>query len=106
MHPLAGGFLPKSGMYRYWQEVGIAKDRQFVDLDEYGRYECADGRTLVLYNNVDRLEKHLLEFSPQDADVIKEFIVASACAWASTSHPNTTRRLNAWRRASDSAGSW
>jgi len=68
------GSSPKSGMYRYWQEVGIAKDRQFVDLDEYGRYECADGRTLVLYNNVDRLEKHLLEFSPQDADVIKEFI--------------------------------
>ena len=68
------GSSPESGMHRYWQEVGIAQDRQFIDLDEYGRYECADGRTIILYNNVDRLEQHLLEFSPQDAGAIKEMI--------------------------------
>ena len=61
-------------MNRYWQEVGIAQDREFVNLDEYGRYEGADGRTLVLYSDVDRLEKHLLEFSPQDAEPIGELI--------------------------------
>jgi phytoene dehydrogenase-like protein len=68
------GSSPQSGMYRYWEEVGIAQGREFVDMDEYMRYESADGRTLVLYTNVDRLEKHLLEFSPQDAEPIRDFI--------------------------------
>ena len=68
------GSSPKSGMHRYWQEVGIAQDREFINLDEYGRYECADGRTIILYNNIDRLEQHLLEFSPQDAGAIQEMV--------------------------------
>jgi phytoene dehydrogenase-like protein len=68
------GSSPQSGMYRYWQEVGIAKGREFVDVDEYLRYECDDGRTIIFYSNVDSLERHLLEFSPQDAEPIKEFI--------------------------------
>jgi phytoene dehydrogenase-like protein len=67
------GSSPKSGMYRYWQEVGIAQGRQFIDMDEYMRYEGADGRTLILYTDVDRLEQHMLEFSPQDAEVIRQF---------------------------------
>ena len=30
------------------------------------RYEDSDGRTFIFYTDIDRLEKHLLEFSPQD----------------------------------------
>jgi phytoene dehydrogenase-like protein len=61
-------------MYRFWEEVGIVQGREFVDMDEYKRYESADGRVLILHTNVDKLEKHLLEFSPQDAEPIREFI--------------------------------
>lgn len=43
-------------------------------MDEFMRFESADGRTLILDTNVDRLEKHLLEFSPQDAEPIQDFI--------------------------------
>jgi phytoene dehydrogenase-like protein len=68
------GSSPQSGMHRYWEEVGIAQGREFVNMDEYGRYESADGRTIIFYTDVDRLEKHLLEFSPQDAELIHEFI--------------------------------
>ena len=68
------GSSPKSGMYRFWQEVGVAQERQFVNLDEYMRFEGADGRTFILYTDVDQLEKHMLEFSPQDAAVTREFI--------------------------------
>lgn len=68
------GSSPRSGAYRMWEEVGIAQGREFIDMDEFMRYECADGRTLIFYTNVDRLEKHLLEFSPQDAGPIREFI--------------------------------
>jgi phytoene dehydrogenase-like protein len=67
------GSSPKSPFYRYWQEVGVAQDRQFIDFDEYARFEGSDGRTLILYADPDRLEKHMIELSPEDEPVIKEF---------------------------------
>ena len=67
------GSSPQSGFYRYWEEVGIARGREFVNLDEFMRFEGKDGRTLIFYSDVDKLEKHLLEFSPQDEGVIREF---------------------------------
>lgn len=66
------GSSPESGMHRFWQEVGIAQASEFVNLDEYMRYEGEDGRTLILYTDVDRLEEHLLALSPQDAEPIGE----------------------------------
>lgn len=67
------GSSPKSPFYRYWQEVGVAQDREFINFDEYARFEGSDGRTLILYADPDRLEKHMLELSPEDEAVIKEF---------------------------------
>jgi phytoene dehydrogenase-like protein len=68
------GSSPKSSMHDFWEEVGITRGREFIYMDEYMHFEAPDGRTLTFYADVDRLEKHLLEFSPQDADQIKEFI--------------------------------
>ena len=68
------GSSPQSGAYRYWQEVGIAQGREFIDMDEFMRYEGSDGRIIIFYTDVERLERHLLEFSPQDAEPIREFI--------------------------------
>jgi phytoene dehydrogenase-like protein len=68
------GSSPDSGMHRYWQEVGVAQGRQFVYADEYMRYEDADGRTLILYTDMDRLEQHMLEFAPQDSEASKRFV--------------------------------
>jgi phytoene dehydrogenase-like protein len=67
------GSSPKSPFFRYWQEVGVVQNRQFIDFDEYARFEGEDGQTLVLYADPDRLEKHMLELSPEDEDLIKEF---------------------------------
>jgi phytoene dehydrogenase-like protein len=67
------GSNPESAMYRFWQEVGIAQNREFINMDQFMRYEGNDGRTFVIYNDVDRLEKHMLELSPQDAEVTREF---------------------------------
>jgi phytoene dehydrogenase-like protein len=68
------GSSPKSGMYDMWEETGIAQGREFIDMDEYLRLEDSAGRTLVFYTDIDRLEKHLLEFSPGDEKPIREFI--------------------------------
>jgi len=68
------GTSPQSEMHHYWKEVGVIPGRKFIDLEEFMRYETSDGRTLILYSDVDRLEQHLLEFSPQDAKPIQQFI--------------------------------
>jgi len=67
------GSSPKSPFNRYWREVGVAQGREFVDADEYMRYEGRDGRTVIFYCNVDRLEKHLIELAPQDSAAIRAF---------------------------------
>lgn len=68
------GSSPKSGMHDMWEETGIADNRLFIDMDEYMRFEDLSGRTLVLYTDIDRMEKQLLEFSPLDEKPIRKFI--------------------------------
>ena len=68
------GSAPGNSFHRYWEEVGIMQGREFVDLDELARYEGADGRTFVLYSDVNRLEQHMLAFSPGDAEAIRQLI--------------------------------
>ncbi len=68
------GSAPGSAMNDYWKEVGIVQGREFIYSDEYMRYEGPDGRKIIFYSDVDRLEKHLLEFSPKDREPILEFI--------------------------------
>jgi phytoene dehydrogenase-like protein len=68
------GSSPLSGMHDMWEETGVSQGREFFNSDEYMRLEDNAGRTLIFYTNADKLEKHLLEFSPQDEQPIKEFI--------------------------------
>jgi len=67
------GSGPGSGFHRIWEELGAVQGRHFVDHEEFMRVEGADGRTFVLYTDVDRLEQHLKELAPADTKVIKEF---------------------------------
>ncbi len=68
------GSSPKSSFYRNWQEVGLIQGREFINFDEFARFEGLDGRTFIIYSDASRLKKHMLELSPQDAEVIEEFI--------------------------------
>jgi len=68
------GSSPKSNMHDLWEEAGVTQGREFIYMDEYMHFESPDGRTLTFYTDVERLEKHLLEFSPADAEQIKTFI--------------------------------
>jgi phytoene dehydrogenase-like protein len=68
------GSSPESGMYEMWQEVGIARGLQIINMDEYLRFEGSDGRQVIFYTDLHRLEKHLLEFSPQDEVPIRDFL--------------------------------
>jgi phytoene dehydrogenase-like protein len=66
------GSNSKSGMHQYWEEVGLTQGREFFNAEEYARYEAADGRTVIFYCDVNRLETHLLEMFPGDAKLIRE----------------------------------
>ena len=67
------GSGPGSDYHHLWREVGAIQGRTMLDLDEYLRIEGKDGRTLILYGDVDRLERHLLELAPEDARTIRAF---------------------------------
>jgi phytoene dehydrogenase-like protein len=63
------GTRPGSPLNRVWQELGALSGREVVDHDEFLRIEGRDGRTLVVYADADRLERHLIELAPADAAI-------------------------------------
>jgi len=65
---------PKTKGFQLWEELGILEETAFHFYEEFNCIEGDDGRKLHLYTDIDRLESHLLELSPQDERVIREFI--------------------------------
>jgi phytoene dehydrogenase-like protein len=61
-----------SSFRRIWDELGALQGKQIVDHDEFTRVVGAQGKTFILYTNPDRLERHMLELSPQDQAPIQE----------------------------------
>ena len=45
-----------------------------VEHEEYMRIEDKDGRAFVLYTDAERLEQHMKELAPEDADTIDELL--------------------------------
>lgn len=67
------GSNPESQMHDFWEEAGVVQNRQIINMDEYMRFEGTDGRTLIFYCDVNKLEKNLLSMAPEDSSAIKEF---------------------------------
>ena len=63
----------KSSFRRIWNELGALDGKKIVNHEEFMQVVGQDGKTLILYTDPDRLEKHMLELAPQDAAPIKEF---------------------------------
>jgi phytoene dehydrogenase-like protein len=63
------GTRPGSSVNRIWQELGALDNRRVVNHDEFVCIESRDGRVLHVYSDADRLERHLRELSPADADM-------------------------------------
>lgn len=59
-----------------WRELGVLPGRGVHYYDEFICYEGRAGRAVHFYTDPDRLEAHLLEIAPQDADPIREFTQA------------------------------
>lgn len=66
------GTHPHSKVNQLWEELGVLEGQQIHYYDEFVRYEGVDGRTLILYTDIDRLEAHLLDLAPSDGRLIRE----------------------------------
>jgi len=67
------GTTPQSKVHQLWDELGVLHGRPIHNYDEFIRFEGTDGRTFVLYTDIARLEQHMLDLSPQDHRLIREF---------------------------------
>jgi phytoene dehydrogenase-like protein len=72
MHWLVGSGQASS-FYRMWEELGIMKNHTFIDHELYVSVEGSNGKSLVLYADLERLENHMKELAPEDSDFIEEF---------------------------------
>lgn len=92
------GSAPGGSFHPYWEEVGIVQGREFVNLEEFARFEGADGRTFILYSDVDKLEQHMLAFSPVDAEATRQFIRGIRLCLAFDQPSEFDPRLVRWRK--------
>ncbi len=58
--------------YSIWQELGVIQNNTFLYDDEYWRYVTKQGKTIIFYTDVVRLELELKSAYPQDAHTIEE----------------------------------
>jgi phytoene dehydrogenase-like protein len=68
------GSSPTSSSNKLWREVGLLRGREVVDVDIWAEYEDAEGRRVTFWRDLDRLEAHLCELSPADADFIQRML--------------------------------
>jgi len=61
------------GFNQFYKELGAIQGRQIFDNEEFLRIEGDDRKTLIVYTDIDRLEKHMKVLSPADAGIIEEF---------------------------------
>ncbi|MGO4262210.1 phytoene desaturase family protein [Lysobacter sp. TAB13] len=65
---------PGNEMHQIWMELGALQGKQMRHFDVFNIVRGANGRTVYFYSDPDRLEAHLLEHSPADAKLIRDFV--------------------------------
>lgn len=64
------------GIYPLWQELGALPGQEIINMERFYRVETVDGGVIEMYNDINRLEAHLLEVAPEDEKAIKEVTAA------------------------------
>jgi len=72
MHWLTGT-APGEVFHPMWEELGVVQNLTVVNHDEYARIVGDGDDILMVYSDIDRLEQHMKEASPEDSDVIEQF---------------------------------
>ncbi|HCM26485.1 MAG: hypothetical protein A2Z99_18370 [Treponema sp. GWB1_62_6] len=69
------GSSPKSDFHKIWSDLGIMRERTFIDHEVFVAVENPDGRIFTLYTDPDKLQAHMKALFPADAKA-----VAGMCA--------------------------
>ncbi|MFJ6017423.1 phytoene desaturase family protein [Streptomyces sp. NPDC092952] len=56
-----------------WRELGALDGKTITNFEMFNRVVDETGRSVTFYNDPDRLERHLMELSPDDARLIRTF---------------------------------
>lgn len=67
------GSNPDNFLYDFWKEIGAFDNTELINHEYVVKFKGENGKQLILYSNVDKLENHLLEVAPEDSEKIKEF---------------------------------
>ena len=67
------GTIPDTSFYPIWRELGAIQGHRILKHRVFFRYPDWDGRTLTVYCDVDKLEKHLKETRGIDCNQNKFF---------------------------------
>uniref|UniRef100_UPI00286ECB6F phytoene desaturase family protein n=1 Tax=Anaerosporobacter sp. TaxID=1872529 RepID=UPI00286ECB6F len=63
-----------TSLRKVWEDVGALDSNTMLAETEAFYTSCHNGQEVTLWNDLDRTEKELLLFSPEDTDEIKKFI--------------------------------
>lgn len=75
------GSGPSFNYYKLWQELGALQGKHIIDHEEFLRVVDNEGKALIIYSGLDKLERHLKELAPEDADEISKLIqLARICS--------------------------
>jgi phytoene dehydrogenase-like protein len=66
------GTRPGASYYSIWEELGAAQKWQIHNHDQYIHIENEEGKIFTMYSDIDRLEREMMEFAPEDKEVIQE----------------------------------
>ncbi|MFB7495178.1 phytoene desaturase family protein [Streptomyces sp. NPDC056161] len=67
------GTAPGNEAHQVWRELGALDGKTIRNFEVFNTVVDDDGRSVVFYNDPDRLERHLLRLSPADAPLIRSF---------------------------------
>jgi phytoene dehydrogenase-like protein len=88
------GTKPSSSFHNNWQELGVLQNQKIIYMDEFYQVEGPDGTVFHFYTNPERLEKHMKELSPEDKEVVEEFIRAIRRFTGFTTHVEKAPELH------------
>ena len=66
------GTKPDGMYHRFWEELGVAQNWEVYNHDLTLAVENREGKVFNVYCDADRLERHMLEIAPEDADTVRE----------------------------------
>ncbi len=67
------GTSDRSCLKQMWHDVGAYKDEDLIQGDNFGTLEY-EGKQIIMWNDSEKLEKELLELSPEDAKQIHKLV--------------------------------